>query len=113
MASAFAPLLAYAAGALTILSPCVLPLVPIVLASAAQRHRYAPFALAAGLVTAFSATGFLVAAFGQALGVDAAAVRVAGAAVLCVAGGVLLVQRWQDALARVATPLAAWASRRQ
>ena len=33
------PLLAFAAGALTILSPCVLPLVPIVLAGAAQKHR--------------------------------------------------------------------------
>ena len=44
------PLLAYAAGALTILSPCVLPLVPIVLGSAAQRHRLGPLALALGLV---------------------------------------------------------------
>ena len=61
MASALNPALAYAAGALTILSPCVLPLVPIVLSSAAQRHRFAPLALAAGLVVAFTATGFIVA----------------------------------------------------
>ena len=107
------PALAYAAGALTILSPCVLPLVPIVLSSAAQRHRLAPLALAAGLVVAFTTTGFVVAAFGQALGIDTLAVRAAGAAVLCVAGVVLVSQRAQDALARLATPLAAWATRRQ
>lgn len=113
MASALNPALAYAAGALTILSPCVLPLVPIVLSAAAQRHRLAPVALAAGLVLAFTATGFVVAAFGQALGIDTLAVRAAGAIVLCLAGIVLLVSRLQDLLARVATPLAAWAGSRQ
>lgn len=113
MASALNPALAYAAGALTILSPCVLPLVPIVLSSAAQRHRYAPLALAAGLVVAFTATGFIVAAFGQALGIDTLVVRAAGAVVLCVAGVVLLVPKLQDVLTRLATPLAAWASQRQ
>ena len=79
MDSALNPALAYVAGALTILSPCVLPLVPIVLSSAAQRHRFAPVALAAGLVLAFTATGFVVAAFGQALGIDTLVVRNAGA----------------------------------
>ena len=113
MSAALNPALAYVAGALTILSPCVLPLVPIVLSSAAQRHRYAPLALAAGLVVAFAATGFVVAAFGQALGIDTLVVRAAGAVVLCLAGIILLVPRLQDLLARVATPAAAWASKRQ
>lgn len=113
MSSALNPALAYVAGALTILSPCVLPLVPIVLSSTAQRHRFAPLALAVGLVVAFTATGFIVAAFGQALGIDTLVVRAAGAVVLCLAGVVLLVPKLQDVLTRVATPLAAWASSRQ
>lgn len=113
MTSALNPALAFAAGALTILSPCVLPLVPIVLSSAAQRHRFAPLALAAGLVVAFTITGFVVAAFGQAIGLDTLVVRAAGAVVLCIAGVVLLVPPLQDALARLATPLAAWASSKQ
>ena len=92
MASALNPALAYVAGALTILSPCVLPLVPIVLSSAAQRHRFAPVALAAGLVLAFTATGFVVAAFGQALGIDTLVVRNAGAIILCLVGIVLLIE---------------------
>lgn len=113
MASVLNPALAYVAGALTILSPCVLPLVPIVLASAAQRHRFAPVALAGGLVVAFTATGFVVAAFGQALGIDTLVVRAVGAVVLCLAGIALLAPRLQDAIGRLATPLAGWASRRQ
>lgn len=113
MASVLSPALAFAAGVLTILSPCVLPLVPIVLSSAAQRHRFAPLALAAGLVVAFTITGFVVAAFGQALGVDTLVVRAAGAVILCLAGVVLIVPALQDLLAKVATPIAAWASNRQ
>jgi len=107
------PALAYVAGALTILSPCVLPLVPIVLSSAAQRHRLAPLALSAGLVLAFTDTGFVVAAFGQSLGIDTLAVRAAGAVILCLAGLVLLLPPLQRLLTRVATPLASWAGRTQ
>lgn len=113
MSSVLNPALAFAAGALTILSPCVLPLVPIVLSSAAQRHRFAPLALAGGLVVAFTMTGFIVAAFGQALGLDTLMVRAAGAVILCIAGVVLFVPALQDLLVRVATPLAAWATSKQ
>ena len=64
MSGSLSPAVAYAAGALTILSPCVLPLIPIVLGSAAQRHRWGPLALALGLVMSFTLTGFFIAAFG-------------------------------------------------
>lgn len=113
MASGLNPALAFAAGALTILSPCVLPLAPIVLSSAAQRSRLAPLALAAGLVVAFTVTGFVVAAFGQALGLDTLVVRIAGALALCLAGAVLVVPGLQAGLSRAATPLVAWAGGRQ
>ena len=113
MASALSPVLAFAAGALTILSPCVLPLVPIVLGSAAQRHRYGPVALAAGLVVAFTLVGFLVAAFGASIGLDNLVVRQIGAAILCAVGIVLLVPTLQDRLTMLASPLAGWAGERQ
>lgn len=113
MASALSPALAFAAGGLTILSPCVLPLVPVVLGTAAQRHRWGPVALAAGLVAAFTLVGFAVAAFGAALGIDNLVVRQAGAAVLCLVGLVLLLPRLQDWLTLRATPLARWATERQ
>ncbi len=42
-----APALAFAAGVLTVFSPCVLPILPIVLGAAAAEHRWGPAALAA------------------------------------------------------------------
>lgn len=98
---------------LTILSPCVLPLVPIVLASAAQAHRWGPIALAAGLVISFTSVGFLVATAGASSGIDGDAFRIVGALMLVLAGLVLLVPQAQAWLTRVATPLADWANSRQ
>ena len=113
MADTLSPLLAFGAGALTILSPCVLPLVPIVLGSAAQQHRYGPLALAAGLVASFTIVGFAVATLGAASGFDAEIVRVFGAVLLALAGIFLLVPAAQALLTRAATPLADWANQRQ
>lgn len=107
------PLLAFAAGALTILSPCVLPLVPVVLASAGQRHRFGPFALAVGLVASFTIVGFVLAAFGSRLGIDSDQVRFVSALLLGAAGVLLLSARLQEQVAHVAAPLVAWAGDRQ
>lgn len=113
MADALSPLLAFGAGALTILSPCVLPLVPIVLGSAAQQHRFGPLALATGLVASFTIVGFAVATLGASTGFDGEVVRLFGAVLLVLAGLVLLVPAAQALLTRAATPLANWASQRQ
>lgn len=113
MANGLSPLLAFAAGALTILSPCVLPLVPIVIGSAAQRHRWGPFALALGLVASFTLVGFAVALLGASSGFDGEIVRQAGAVILLLVGALLLIPQAQDPLARAAAPLAGWAGRRQ
>ena len=107
------PVLAFAAGALTILSPCVLPLVPIVISSAAQRSKWGPFALATGLVLSFTVVGFAVAALGATAGFDGEIIRQVGAVVLFVAGLALLVPRITNLATRAATPLAGWANRRQ
>ncbi|MFA5966822.1 MAG: cytochrome c biogenesis CcdA family protein [Sphingomonas sp.] len=113
MANGLSPLLAFAAGALTILSPCVLPLVPIVIGSAAQRHKWGPFALALGLVASFTLVGFAVAVLGASSGFDGEIVRQTGAVILLLVGALLLVPQAQDLLARAAAPLAGWAGRRQ
>jgi cytochrome c-type biogenesis protein len=113
MADVLSPLLAFGAGALTILSPCVLPLVPIVLGSAAQRHRFGPLALATGLVVSFTLVGFVVAAFGSTIGLDSEAIRVFGAVLLVLAGVFLIVPAAQALLTRATTPLAGWANARQ
>jgi len=104
--------LALVAGLLSVLSPCVLPLLPLVLGAAAGESRAGPLALAAGVALSFTAIGLFVATVGFAIGLDGAAFRVA-AAVLMIGVGVLLVA--PAAQARLATaggPVTAWANAR-
>ena len=79
-----------AAGTLSTLSPCVLPIVPILLASAASAHRHAPLALAAGLALSYAVVGSTLAWAGAALGVDTGGFRLVGAAILGLLGMVLM-----------------------
>jgi cytochrome c-type biogenesis protein len=57
--------LGYMAGVLSTLSPCVLPLVPIVLGSAMAAHRLGALALTVGLVLSFTAIGIFIATVGS------------------------------------------------
>ena len=52
--------LAFAGGILTVLSPCVLPILPIVVGRSLQSHRFGPVALVAGLVGGFAVAGSLL-----------------------------------------------------
>ena len=113
MSDALNPVLSFAAGALTILSPCVLPLIPIVMGSAAQRDRFGPLALAAGLVISFTLTGFAIAAAGSAIGIDGEVVRAAGAILLIILGLAMLLASGQNLFTRLAGPIANWAARKQ
>jgi cytochrome c-type biogenesis protein len=84
---------AYIAGLLTLINPCVLPVLPIVLASALQAGRAGPLALAAGMSVSFVVLGLLVTAFGASLGLTPETLSQAGAVVMIAFGLVLLVPR--------------------
>ncbi|WP_224816765.1 cytochrome c biogenesis CcdA family protein [Hasllibacter sp. MH4015] len=84
-------LLAYAAGLLTLINPCVLPVLPIVLAGSLQSSRYGPLALAGGMGLAFVTIGFGVIAAGHLVGLREETVSQAGAILMMVFGAVLLV----------------------
>jgi len=64
---------AVVAGVLSTLSPCVLPLLPVVLGTAVSQHRFGPVALAGGLAVSFVAIGLFVATIGFSIGLDLAA----------------------------------------
>ena len=83
--------LAYLAGLLTLINPCVLPVLPIVLASALSADKRAPLALAAGMSLSFVTVGMLVATLGYAIGLTEDVMAKAGAALMIVFGLVLLV----------------------
>lgn len=99
--------LGYAAGILTTLSPCVLPLVPIVVATALAAHRLGPFALALGLTVAFASVGVFVAVLGASLGLDQAFFRNIAAFILIAFGILLLSTRLQERIATAASGLSA------
>jgi len=104
--------LAFVAGLLSILSPCVLPLVPIVLGAAVTAHPLGAVALAAGLAVSFTGLGLLLALVGFGLGIDGGTFRLAAAAIMIALGVILLVPSWQARLAAAGSPISSWADRR-
>jgi cytochrome c biogenesis protein CcdA len=100
-------LLGYLAGLFTLINPCVLPVLPIVLATALQASRWGPVALAAGMSLVFVAVGLGVTAFGRGFGIDDQRVAQVGAVLMIGFGAVLLVpafsRRFEMATAGVAT----------
>ncbi len=100
--------LAYGAGVLTLINPCVLPILPIVLAGALQASRWGPLALAAGMGLAFITLGFAVIAAGHLVGLTEDTVARAGAALMVAFGLILLIPQ---ASARFATATAGFAER--
>lgn len=99
---------AYVAGILSTLSPCVLPLLPVIFSTAVSEHRLAPAALAAGLVISFVAIGMFVATIGFGIGLDTQVFRVIAAILLIAIGIVLAVPRLQDQVAVAASPVGGW-----
>lgn len=97
---------AWLAGVLTLINPCVLPLLPVVLATAFQSGRLGPLALAAGMTLSFTLIGTGVAAFGHLIGIDDQTVSRAAAVMMIVFGIVLLLPRAQALLATLTSPLA-------
>jgi cytochrome c-type biogenesis protein len=96
---------AYLAGLLTLINPCVLPVIPIALASSAG-HRLGPMALAAGMSLTFSALGVLLTAAGPAIGLTVDRVSQIGALMMALFGLVLLVPRLNTAFATAVAGLA-------
>ena len=101
--------LALIAGVLSTLSPCVLPLLPILLGAATGEHRYGPVALAGGLALSFVVIGLFVATIGFAFGLDQEIFRSVAAVLLIAVGGVLLVPKLQMQFAAATGPVGNWA----
>lgn len=92
-------ILGYLAGLLTLINPCVLPILPIVLATTLQAGRAGPLALAAGMSLSFVALGLLVASAGRVLGITEETISNAAAVLMIVFGLILLVPRVSGAFA--------------
>lgn len=100
------------AGVLSTLSPCVLPLVPMVLAAAVSEHRHGPVVLAAALAVSFVAVGLFIATIGYAFGLEAGYFRIIGGLLLVAIGFILLMPALQMRFAVVASPISSWTDNR-
>jgi len=107
--------ISFFAGILTTLSPCVLPLLPMIIGSAASEHRYGIVALASGMVLSFTLIGVSIASLGLSLDIDPNLIRYISATFLVVFGVLLLSQTLQDKLSAWLSPLGSssqsWLSR--
>lgn len=104
--------LAYAAGMLTLINPCVLPVLPIVLATALNASRFGPVVLAAGMSLSFVAFGMFVSVVGYGLGITEDTVSRIGAILMIAFGAVMLVPQFSSAFATATAGLSARADAR-
>ena len=81
--------LTFGAGLASVASPCVLPVLPIILSGTAEEHRSRPALIVAGIATSFVLMGVVTSLFGSAIG-PALPVVEKGFGVMVIAFGVLL-----------------------
>jgi cytochrome c-type biogenesis protein len=92
--------LALLAGVLTILSPCVLPVLPIILGRSLQSHRFAPVVLVLGLVSGFAVAGSLLGFASSWIAGFATGLRGVAIAFLLIMGLFALFPQWSYGFAR-------------
>lgn len=92
--------LSFLAGILTTLSPCVLPLIPLVIGGALTAHRMGLVALALGLVISYVVVGMFVVTVGFSIGLDGDLFRTIAGVVLIAFGVVLVSPHLQSHFAR-------------
>lgn len=98
---------AYGAGLLTLINPCVLPILPIVLATSLNASRHGPLAVAAGLSLSFVVLGLGVTVLGYSLGITQDTIANAGAVVMVAFGLVMLVPQFSERFATATAGLSA------
>jgi cytochrome c-type biogenesis protein len=87
------------AGSLTVLSPCVLPVLPFVTASSLRNHKWGPFALAFGLLISFVGASLLISSTGFVLGLSAETMKIIAGVLMTLSGLLFMSQKLSDWLA--------------
>ncbi len=87
---------AFISGVITILSPCILPVLPIVLAGGSSGGRARPFGVISGFVVSFAFFTLALSAIVQALGVPADSMRYVAIVLIAGFGVVMLVPKLRE-----------------
>lgn len=96
--------LAIAAGFLTILAPCILPVLPFLLGTSGGRSRWRPVAIIAGFIGSFTLIGAALATAGTFLGISNEALRLLAGILLMLFGAALFFESAYDRLAAKIQP---------
>ena len=104
--------MAFVAGVLTLLNPCVLPVLPIVLAASLQADRRGPLALAGGLSLSFVLAGLFVILLGASFGIDQMMMTTAAAWLMVGFGLIMLIPRLNERFALATAGIAGSADSR-
>ncbi len=103
---------AYIAGVLTLVNPCVLPVLPITLAAAIQADRRGPVALALGMSLVFVILGVGLASIGPSIGITAESMSTVGSVLMIIFGSILLVPQFGNQFSAATAGLSASADQR-
>jgi cytochrome c biogenesis protein CcdA/thiol-disulfide isomerase/thioredoxin len=90
------PILAFAEGIALILSPCILPILPLILSSSLEGGKNRPFGIIVGFVLAFSMFALASRQLVSALGIDPAIIQMGSLILLAFFGLTLLSNRLSD-----------------
>ncbi|MBN1685509.1 MAG: hypothetical protein JW852_02595, partial [Spirochaetales bacterium] len=102
---------AFLSGIVTILSPCILPVLPVVLSGTAGGGKARPYGILAGFVISFTAFTLALSALVKTTGISPDALRMVAVIIIALFGLVLLVPRLAAVFERVAARIARWGGR--
>jgi cytochrome c biogenesis protein CcdA len=91
--------MSFLAGVLTTLSPCVVPLLPLLVCGATEAHSFGLVALTLGVAVSYVSVGIFVATIGASIGMDGEVFRTIAAIMLVLVGSVLVSGKLQDRFA--------------
>jgi cytochrome c-type biogenesis protein len=80
----------FGAGLASVLSPCVLPILPIVVTGRVEEGRLRPLLIVAGLTSAFIIMGILSSLFGSAIGSKIFYIEKIAAVIIVLSGALLM-----------------------
>ncbi len=97
---------AFLAGIFTVLSPCILPVLPALLATGTMRGKWHPLGVIVGLVSSFAFFTLALTALVEATGISPNVLRIGAIVLIFLFGLVMLFPRLSDLFARLTSGIA-------
>jgi len=97
---------AFLAGIFTVMSPCILPILPVVLSAGISKGKFRPIGIIIGLILSFTFFTLSLTAIVHATGLSANALRYAAIALIALFGLVMIFPRLSEWFAKLTSPIA-------